>query len=243
MLRKQVKRIALPRRKIYLLAAAVALGLFIFLRFFLWLTAEIPYWGEEPAETVTAALNEVKMGLSYSYSMEAVEEVAGQRRVLAVLEGQKSGSEARITGDLPFINGSIELIRKSNQLYRKDALEDRWVKVPLVNLEDLETLMVEINPLSIFAFLDDTAVEYAGKGKMDGRRCRIYEAASRGENMWLTFFWQDYNYRIWVDQKEGYLKQGEITAEHRDDSTHKLIVTVKIKDYNQPLTIEAPVQN
>ncbi|MPN45531.1 hypothetical protein SDC9_193098 [bioreactor metagenome] len=183
------------------------------------------------------------MGLSYSYSMEAVEEVDGQRRVLAVLEGRKSGSEAQISGDLPFINGSIELIRKSNQLYRKDALEDRWVKVPLVNLEDLETLMVEINPLSIFSFLDNTAVEYAGKGKVDGRRCRIYEAMSRGENMWLTFIWQDYNYRIWVDQKEGYLKQGEITAEHRDDSTHRLIVTVKIKDYNQPLTIEAPVQN
>ncbi|MEL7624191.1 MAG: hypothetical protein AAGU12_11435 [Clostridiales bacterium] len=242
MLRKQLKK-GLPRRRIYLLAGAAALGLFIFLRFFLWLAGEIPYWGEEPIEIVNTALNEVKMGLSYSYSMEAVEEVDGQRRVLAVLEGRKSGSEAQISGDLPFINGSIELVRKSNQLYRKDALEDRWVKVPLVNLEDLETLMVEINPLSIFSFLDNTAVEYAGKGKVDGRRCRIYEAMSRGENMWLTFIWQDYNYRIWVDQKEGYLKQGEITAEHRDDSTHRLIVTVKIKDYNQPLTIEAPVQN
>jgi hypothetical protein len=236
-----LRRTLISRGKLYGLAAVF--GLVVFLGIFRWLAGEAPYWGREPSEIVDSALNEIKIGVSYGYRMEALEETAGQRRVLAALEGQKSGGEAHIKGELPFINGAIELIRKNDQLYRKDALEKRWVKLPFVKLEELETLMVEINPLSIFRFLGDAEITYAGKEKLGGRRCRVYEAMTRGENMWLTFFWQDYNYRIWVDQKEGYLKRGEITAEHRDDSGHKLIVTVTVRDYNQPLTIAAPEQN
>ena len=86
------------------------------------------------------------------------------------------------------------MIRKEDKLYRKDYSDSRWVELPLLSLESLDKLMVEMEPLTIFSFADLAEAKYAGKEKADGVKCRVYEIMTRGEHPWLIDYWEAVSY-------------------------------------------------
>lgn len=65
---------------------------------------------------------------------------------------------------------------------------------------------------------------------------------SRGENKFAEFFWQDFNYILWVDQKGKYIRQAQITAEHRDEPEHDLQILITLGDFNRSFVLEPPVK-
>jgi hypothetical protein len=208
-----------------------------------WFVSELPYRDLTAEEVVNLGIGKIELGKSYSFTLNAKEFKKDQEKQLASLSGDVYQGDARVSGSLPFINAEIDLVRLGNVLYRKDSITDRWVQIPVSGLKNVEEFMMEINPLGAFEFLDSMEATYVGKEKVDGRRCRVYEVMTKGEHEWMTYFWQDYNYRIWIDQKEGYMKKGEVAAEHRDDSTHTLHVVVMITDFGKKINIEAPVKD
>jgi len=203
--------------------------------------SELPYRNLTAAEVVSQGIDKIKLGKSYSFTMQAKEIKEGQEKQLADLKGDVCQGNAQIAGNLPFINAEINLVRVGNDLYRKDSISDRWFKIPVADMESAEEFMMEINPLSIFENMENVQVNYVGKEKVEGRRCRVYEVMTKGEREWMTYFWQDYNYRIWIDQKEGYLKKGEVYAEHRDNSKHQMYLLVIVDDYGKNIDIKAPI--
>ncbi|MDD2211655.1 MAG: hypothetical protein PHV56_01550, partial [Clostridia bacterium] len=75
-----------------------------------------------------------------------------------------------------------------------------------------------------------------------GKKCRVYELMTKGENKYLELFWQDFNYILWVDKKEGLIRQAQISAEHRDNSQHNLKIVLWLSDFNVPIELKPPVE-
>lgn len=230
-----------PDRKMLLLAAVAAvLLLYLIWSGVSWLRSEMPYWGRQPSEIVTAALDDIKTASSYIYTLETALTEGGQETRLAVFSGAKSGRDARVVGELTFLKTTVEVIRKEDKLYRKDYSDSRWVELPLLSLESLDKLMVEMEPLTIFSFADLAEAKYAGKEKVDGVKCRVYEIMTRGEHPWLIDYWEDFTYRLWVDQQTGQLVRGEIRADQPGNGARGIVVRLSLGDVGKEITIEAP---
>ena len=226
-------------RRLWLLALSVSV-LVLLVILVSGIIADWPYRDLTPAEVVSQGIAKIEQGQSYSFTMKAVEIKGDQEKVLTDFSGEVNQGDAKIHGFMPFINAEIDLIRKDQQLFRKDSIDGRWVLIPAVGLENMETFMMEINPLGAFQFINNMDASYVGKEKVGGRKCRVYEVMTRGEHQLLTYYWHDYNYRLWIDQKDGFLKKGEVIAEHRDNALHTLHVTVDFKNYGKKIRIKAP---
>jgi negative regulator of sigma E activity len=145
-------------------------------------------------------------------------------------------------GSLPLIKADVEIYHLGDQMYQKDVYTKKWILIPAQSREGIEQLIAELNPLSIFNFSEDNwEIKEAGKERIDGKGCYVYEVMTRGENKYLQLFWKDFNYILWVDKKEGLLRQAKISAEHRERSDHRLTIEVKLTDYNVPIELTPPV--
>ena len=124
--------------------------------------------------------------------------------------------------------------------YRKDSINGAWLEIPASDRESLEQLMMELNPLGAFFFENGMDARFRKREKAGRISCRLFEIITRGENQWMAFFWEDFKYRLWVDTQEGYLRKGEIIAEHRDNSLMGLKIILEFSDYDQSMDIQLP---
>lgn len=230
------------KRKLLIIAAAALALLLLIWSGVKWIAGEKPYWGRKPAEIVTAALDSVSAAGSYTYTLETCLVENDKEERLAVFSGAKSGRDSQVVGELDFLKTTVEIVWKDEKLYRKDHSEDRWVELPLLTLDSLDKLMVEIKPLTIFSFADTAEAKYAGKKKEAGKTCRVYEMMSLGEHPWLIDYWEDFNFRLWVDQKTGTLVKGEIRASQPGNGARGIVVRLLVDNIDKPIRIEAPVQ-
>lgn len=194
-----------------------------------------------PQEAVLQGLNMSLNAPNYRYQATAKRSLEGKETVISEIWGEKNLQGVHLKGNLPIIKADVEIYQVADKMYRKDPLTKGWLVVPNQGKAAMEQLVTELNPLSSFNFNTDIYAKYAGKERVDSSSCRVYEVMTRGENKFMELYWQDFNYRLWVDKKEGYLRKAEITAEHRDNSQHVLTVSIRFFDYNEPIEIKAPL--
>lgn len=195
-----------------------------------------------PQEAVLQGLGKSLNAQSYRYQAVARRNLDGKETVISEIWGEKSPQGVHLKGELPIIKANVEIYQIGDKMYRKDPLTHGWLVVADRGKASMEQLITELNPLGIFNLNEDITVKYTGKEKVDSITCRVYEVMTKGENKFLELYWHDFNYRIWVDKKDGYLRKAEISAEHRDNSLHILTVSIIFSGYNEPIEIKAPVQ-
>ena len=228
------------KKRLFLLAAAALAVLWLLVSGIRWLVGEMAYWGREPGEIVTAALEQLAAADSYTYVLETALREGDQETPLAVFSGVKNGEDAWVKGQLAFLDTTVEMVRKDGQLYRREAAEGRWVRLPFFTLEILDQLMVEMVPTAIFSFSDFTEARFAGREKRDGVRCRVYEVMTKGEHPWLVDYWENFNFRFWIDQSGGQLVQGEVQADQPGNGARGIMVRLALGDFNVPVKIQGP---
>ncbi|HHX96720.1 MAG TPA: hypothetical protein GX687_04575 [Clostridia bacterium] len=196
-----------------------------------------------PFEAVKQGLAYTLQASSFSFELQASRILKGETMILSEIQGQKAEEGVYVKGTLPLLNADLEIYYLGDQLYRRDTLTKDWVKIPAAGKIGVELLMAELNPLGVLEFLEEEfAAKYAGKAKVGKKKCRVYEVMSRGENKFAEFFWQDFNYILWVDQKGKYIRQAQITAEHRDEPEHDLQILITLGDFNRSFVLEPPVK-
>lgn len=193
-----------------------------------------------PEEALRQSLPKTLNTQSCRYQAVAVRVLDGQETVISEVSGEKNLQSVHIKGNLPIVKSEVEVYQFPDAMYRRDSLTKGWLVVPAKGRAAMEQLISEINPMGAFHFDDAIEVLYAGKEKVGKYSCRIYEVIGRGQNKYLELYWQDFNYRLWVDRKEGYIRKAEIMAEHRDNSQHLLKLTMTLSDYNEVIEIKPP---
>ncbi|MCR4441832.1 MAG: hypothetical protein QHH10_06790 [Peptococcaceae bacterium] len=195
-----------------------------------------------PKEAVLQGLVKTLNAKSYRYRAVAVRVLEGKESIISEINGEKNLRGVHLQGSLPIIKAEVEIYHLGDVLYRRDSLTKGWVVVPDKERAAVEKLIAEINPLGAFHFTerDNIDVKYVGREKAGGKTCRLYEVMGRGGNKYMELYWEDFNYRLWIDRKEGVIRRAEIMAEHRDNSRHLLKIDVELKDFNEPVDIKGP---
>lgn len=196
-----------------------------------------------PQEAVQQGLRNILQAENYCFQVQAIRQLKGEESVLSDLQGQKSPEGIYLCGVLPLLNANIEIYYLGETLYRRDPFTQGWVVVPTGGRVGIETLIQELNPLSAFNFPEGNfSVKYTGKERVNRKKCRVFEVMTRGENKYLELFWQDFNYILWIEEKGKFIRQAQITAEHRDDAAHYLKIVCTFDRVNVPLKIQPPVK-
>ncbi|MDX9872276.1 MAG: hypothetical protein RBT41_07645 [Clostridia bacterium] len=195
-----------------------------------------------PQEAVLQGLAKTINTPSYRYHAVAVRNLDGQETLISEVSGEKNLQGVHLKGNLPIIQAEVEVYHLGDTLFRRDSLTDGWVVVPEQGRPAVEQLIAEINPLGAFHFTeqDNIVVKRVGKESIRGKSCRIYEVMGRGVNEYMALYWQDFNYRLWIDKKDGVIRRAEVLAEHRDNSLHHLKITVEMMDFNETIEIQPP---
>jgi len=193
-----------------------------------------------PGEAVLQGLSKTINAQSYRFEALAKRTLEGKETVISEVKGEKNIKGVHIKGILPIIQSEVEVYHLGDVMYRRDTFTQGWLEVPNKSRAAVEQLISEINPLGVFRFSDDIDVKYVGKEKVGKKACRVYEVMGRGENKFMELYWQDFNYRLWIDKKEGVIRKAEVMAEHRDNSQHRLGVTILLYDLNEPVEIIPP---
>lgn len=193
-----------------------------------------------PKEAVLQGLAKTLNAQSYTYRAVAQREIEGEKNIISDISGQKNLQGVHIAGKIPLIKAEIEVYQFNDKMYRKDSTSQDWLIVPRKNIASMEQFIAEINPLGIFNFTENMEVKYVGKEKVADETCRVYEIMTRGQAKYLELYWNDFNYILWLDRKDGMIRKAQISAEHRDNSQHILTVTVEIADFNKEITITPP---
>jgi hypothetical protein len=194
--------------------------------------------GVSPDETVAQALLKSGNAASCRFTMEAWQVQGKQEILLSKVQGIRDRGDSKLYAELPFIGAFVDVYCVDDVLYRKDSVSGAWLEIPAGDRESLEQLMMELNPLSAFFFEKGMDARFRKREKAGKESCRLFEILTRGENQWMAFFWEDFKYRLWIDIDEGYVRKGEIIAEHRDNSLMGLKILVEFSDYDQPMDIE-----
>jgi hypothetical protein len=196
-----------------------------------------------PQEAVKQSLLNTLQAQSYRFQVVASRSFEGKETLLSDLHGEKSSQGIYLQGTLPLIKADVEIYHLGDTIYRRDPFTKGWVVIPTGGRVGIEQLIAELNPLGIFDFSDDNfTVRYTGTEKVGKKKCWVYEVMTKGENKYLELFWQDFNYILWVDKKEKFIRRAQISAEHRDNSQHSLKIVFTLDDYNLPLELKPPVK-
>ncbi|QNB46543.1 hypothetical protein BR63_09605 [Thermanaerosceptrum fracticalcis] len=194
----------------------------------------------DPQEAVKQGLVKTLGAKSYRYEAIAKRTLEGKESVLSQVVGEKNHQSVHIKGELPVIKAEVEIYQIGDTMYRRDTTSKGWLKVPAKGRVAFEQLIAEINPLGSFNFSQIIEVKYAGKEKIGGKTCRVYEVMARGENKFLELYWQDFNYKLWIDRNEGIIRKAEVSAEHRSNSQHLLNISILLSDFNENIEIKEP---
>lgn len=195
-----------------------------------------------PDQAVMQSLAQTLNAENYRFQVTAKRNLAGNETIISVINGEKSLDGVHLQGSLPLIKAEVEIYHLGDQIYRKDIYSKKWVIVPAESRVGLEQLIAELNPLSVLKFAEGSfEVKEAGKERVDGKPCRVYEVMTKGENKYLELYWRDFNFILWVDKKEGVLRRLKISAEHRETTDHTLSIETVFTDYDVPLELKPPV--
>lgn len=194
-----------------------------------------------PDEAVKKALTASSGAETYSYQVTAARSIKGEEQLISDIKGNKGLNGIHLAGSLPIVNAEVEIYQIGETMYRKDSFSHDWLMVPQRSKPGLEQLISELNPLASFYFNDNFDARYVGQEKVSGKKCRVYEVMTRGENKFMELYWQEFKYKLWIDKNNEYIVKAQIIAEHRDDSQHILSVQIVFDNYNKDIEIIPPV--
>lgn len=192
----------------------------------------------EPQVELDRACKNMAAVTSYKYSLLSTFTVDARKEVISEVTGEKQDGNTHIKGEM--VNTPVDIYYIDRTIYNYDSFANRWLVIPSSTSNSEELLISELNPLSNFRFKQIKTVEKLGFEEIDGTECLLVRCRPSIESELLETMWKDFEYRIWVDFREGLISKAELKATNKKMTSTRLNVTVKFSDLNKKIKIEPP---
>jgi len=191
-----------------------------------------------PEELIKETLAKSLQAKNYRYDVCFELVVNGSSRVLSDVKGEKAGDNFHFKGKM--LKQEVEVYQVDETIFMKDTLSGRWMERRGTNVLDNEYFLTEINPLSSFEFTRISNLQYHGLVEEEDGSFYLLEFIPTVNNKMLNKFWKDFTYKIWVDKRSRRISKAEIVAAHKSDSQDKMMMRIKLYDYNKDIEITSP---
>ncbi|QGT98764.1 hypothetical protein SYNTR_0171 [Candidatus Syntrophocurvum alkaliphilum] len=174
----------------------------------------------------------------YKYNITSTFIVDGRKEVISQVEGEKSGDNTHIRGEM--VNTPIDIYYYDGTIYNYDSYSEKWLVIESDTSNAEELLISELNPLSNLKFKDLGNVEKLGFEGVDGKECLVVKCTPSIESQLLENLWKDFQYEIWIDYKKRYVKKATLNATNINNEKTQLEISLSFKDIGKKTNIKPP---
>ncbi len=189
-----------------------------------------------PEEMVTLGLENLEKADSFSYSLTQQQMVNGQNRLLARINGYKSGEDIHIQGQLA--GSEVEMIKIDQILYNKDPFSKEWIKFNDVSVVQ-KVFLVELDPLATLQLKEMGEVMPKEDAVINGKKCKVYTLKPSVQNQVIERFWTDYEYTLYIAKSEKTISKAEVKAINKE-TKEPMAIDLEFKDFGRKISIQPP---
>ena len=175
---------------------------------------------------------------SYRYSLKSGYTVEKRKEVISEVEGEKSGDNTHIKGEM--VHTPVDIYYVDRTIYNYDSFSKKWLVIENDTSGPEELLISELNPLSNFYFKNVDNVEKLGFERIDGTECLVVKCRPSVESQLLETRWKDFSYQFWIDYKKDRIHKAVLQATNQKMPDTRLTMTVLFKDLNKKISIQPP---
>ncbi|WP_088225838.1 hypothetical protein [Desulfosporosinus sp. FKB] len=193
-------------------------------------------WPPDPTKLVTHGLEKLNAAPSFRYSLTQHQWVEGKDRVLARVQGEKTGGNTRILGELT--GSEVELIKIGKSTFSKDPFSKKWIKFANGQAAE-EVFLAELDPLSSLQMKELGEVVLSGQGKVNEQKVWVCQLKPSVQNKMMEEFWTDFQYTLYIRKSDKTLVKATIEAKNKAKSD-PMTMTLEFWDIGKKITIQAP---
>ncbi|MGI5922069.1 MAG: hypothetical protein ACOX6I_10080 [Syntrophomonadaceae bacterium] len=186
---------------------------------------------QESLKTMTA----VK---SYRYSLKSTFTVDGRREVISEVQGEKDNYDTHIKGEM--VNTPVDIYYLDSTIYNYDSFSKKWLVIESNTHNSEELLISELNPLSNFRFKSIRNVKKLYFDQIGDEEYLVVSCNPSIESQLLETMWKDFEYKLWIEYKQNYIKKASLTATNKQNQKTKLEIKVDIFDIGKRIDIKPP---
>ncbi|MGE5390164.1 MAG: hypothetical protein ACM3PE_03780 [Deltaproteobacteria bacterium] len=175
---------------------------------------------------------------SFRYTLDSGFTVDDRKEVISRVTGEKDHGNTHIKGEM--VNTPVDIYYIDRTIYNYDTFSKHWLEIDSGTSQAEELMISELNPLSNFRFRDIGKVEKRGFEKIDGAECLVVEFSPSVESQLLETRWVDFDYRVWIDYNDNWIRKGLLSATNKKTGKTKLYIEVTLKDFNDRIEIKPP---
>ncbi|MGB9920303.1 MAG: hypothetical protein ACPLPT_06200 [Moorellales bacterium] len=194
------------------------------------------YYRVEPEEVLGQALSAALAASAFRYRVQAELVVEGQRRALSEVSGERD-REGNFHFQGTMAGDRVEVYQIADTTYLLDSQTGKWMVVPGSELARQRMLMAEIDPLSNLRFASRGPAVYRGREN----RQHVLEFRAVPANEFMTTWFEEFTYRVWIDGRTRRLQKVLLEARSRANPQARATFAIQLFDYDLPLRLEPPV--
>ncbi|MBC7074732.1 MAG: hypothetical protein H5T98_01400 [Syntrophomonadaceae bacterium] len=175
---------------------------------------------------------------SYRYSLKSSFAVDNRKEVISEVRGEKNKENTHIKGEM--VNTPVDIYYVDRTIYNYDSFSKNWLVIESDTTNSEELLISELNPLSNFRFKQVDTVDKLKFEKVDGTECLVVACQPSVESQLLETLWEDFEYRLWIDYKKGFIRKAALNAVNKNNPNTKLNLEVRFFDFNKEIKIKPP---
>lgn len=184
------------------------------------------------------ALSNMEKVKDYKYNLVSGFTVEDREEVISEVYGEKSDGKTHIKGEM--VNTPVDIYYIDGTIYNYDSISKKWLVIESDKSNNEELLISELNPMSNFRIGESGTVDKIGFEKINGVECLLVGCKNEAQSELLQTFWQDFEYKFWIDYKKGFLRKAFLTAKNKESLETTLTITANFNDINKKVSIEAP---
>ncbi len=192
----------------------------------------------EPRTELLRASQNMATVNSYRYSLDSSFAVEGRKEVISRVEGEKEHQNTHIKGEM--VNTPVDIYYIDRIIYNYDSFSKHWLEIDSGTDKAEELFISELNPLANFRFKEIKNVEKSGFEFVDGAECLVVKCRPTVKSQLLETLWKNFEYRFWVDYRQGLIRKAGLTAANKKMPGTILNISVIFKDINNRIEIKAP---
>lgn len=189
-----------------------------------------------PEKLLAEAIQKTMASNTFRYYLEVKLDKQG---VLSRVEGKW------VAPDQVYIKGTmyktpVEFIQMGDTTYMRDIWTKKWLDLKGNKLGQAQLFVMELEPFYLLSLRDMVNVRYQGREKLKEGNMHVVECQANLQNPLINE--AKYYCKLWIDPKDRRIRQAFL--ESRNFGGREIpVVTLKLWDFNQPMSIEPPQMN
>ncbi|OAT80340.1 hypothetical protein [Desulfotomaculum copahuensis] len=189
-----------------------------------------------PEQVLADSLQKTAASRSFRYQVEAR---TGDGALLSQVAGEVA-APGRIHIKGTMYNSPVEFVQIGETTYMRDIWTKKWLTLEGNKLAQSDLFITEFKPLSFFNFKDVPVVHYRGREKLPEGNMLVLECQPLLKNPFFDLRYTTYNCKLWVEPGSYFIRRAVLDA-RGPGGKPGLSVTLKLWDFDRPLTINPPV--